>query len=129
MSESVPSRYLRPHQIAALVQIGDCCVPGERSESGERFGSGEREVPSFRELGCVRHVDRVLEHVAEADRASLGLLLSILWACPAPLHRRLLRWAAGSFEARGPLAPLLREVDYGLRGLVLTLYFSEWTKA
>jgi hypothetical protein len=90
---------------------------------------GEGEIPSFRALGCVRHVDRVLEHVAEADRASLGLLLSVLWACPDALHRRLLRWAARSFEARGPLAPLLREVDYGLRGLVLTLYFSEWTTA
>ena len=123
MSSPVSSRYLRPHQIAALVRIGDCCVPGEHA------APGEPEIPSFRALGCVRHVDRVLEHVAEADRASLGLLLSVLSACPAGLHRRLLLWAAGSFEARGPLAPLLREVDYGLRGLVLTLYFSEWTSA
>lgn len=123
MSTPVGSRYLRPHQIEALVRIGDCCVPGERS------ATGEGDVPSFRALGCVRHVDRVLEHVAEPDRASLGLLLSVLWACPGALHRMLLRRAADSFEARGPLAPLLREIDYGVRGLVLTLYFSEWTAA
>jgi hypothetical protein len=110
------SRYLRSHQIAALVRVGDSCIPGE---------SG---APSFRALGCVRHVDRVLENIDRADRLSLQALLSVLWVCPTAVHRGLLRWAAGSFDGRGPLGPLLRQLDYGLRGLVLTLYFSEWSQ-
>ncbi len=102
------------HQLHTLVRVGDLCVPGDAA------------APSFRAHGGVQHVDRVLEQIDPADRASLKMLLSVLWLCPAPVHRLLVRAAADSFERDGPLAPLLRQIDYGLRGLVLTLYFADW---
>lgn len=113
MNGASPSRFLRPHQLSALTRVGDVCIPGDDAS------------PSFGARGCVRHVDRVLHHITAGDRTALQALLSVLWLCPAPVHRALLRSAARSFDRRGPLAPLLRQIDYGLRGLVLTLYFAD----
>jgi hypothetical protein len=108
------SRHLGRLQLAALERAGQVCIPGDAT------------WPSFRELGCVAHVDRVLEHVPEGHRRELRLLLSLLGLLPAPVHRRLLAAAARSATGRGPVARGLRRLDYGLRGLIVTLYFSGW---
>ena len=87
---------------------------------------GDATYPSFSELGCVEHIDRVLENVVEADRNALRLLLGVLWLLPPAVHRWLLVRAGKSFDADGLLAPILRQIDYGISGLVKSLYFSGW---
>lgn len=92
--------------------------------AGECWFPGNRRYPSFRALGCVEAADAVLSHASAADRRALGWLLTALGLVPMPVLRSLMVAAASSATRRGPLGGVLRELDYGLNGLVTTLYFS-----
>ena len=92
LTMSSGSRFLNRLQLAGLERAGNACLPGHGS------------YPSFRELGCVSGVDRVLLHVAKPDLASLRLLLTVLAFCPAPVHRGLMTVAGASFHRRVPFA-------------------------
>lgn len=96
----------------ALERAGECWYPGNG------------QYPSFRTLGCAEAADAVLSHASASDRRALGWLLATLGLVPMPLLRSLMTAAATSATHRGPLGGVLRELDYGLNGLVTTLYFS-----
>ena len=96
----------------ALERAGECWYPGDG------------RYPSFRALGCVEAANAVLSHASASDRRALGWLLTALGLVPMPILRSLMLAAATSATRRGPLASVLRELDYGLNGLVTTLYFS-----
>jgi hypothetical protein len=106
------SKYFSSRHTGALNRIGNILIPGE-----EVF-------PSFSELGCVEHVDRILESMPKPERKDLKLLLFALSFLPTPLLKfwiytidKLAHWPSGV----GNLARLIR---IGLKGLVMSLYYS-----
>lgn len=107
------SRWLTPRQYRGLERLGDAYCPGDDA------------LPAFSALGCGEHVDRVLEYMPEADRNSLkGLLAACSW-----LPSRLLRVGLDLLERFAPRAPWpmgggLRFLQMGVKGLVMTLYYS-----
>ena len=119
MSTSVPPRshgqaaYLTSWQLRGLQQLGDAWCPGDD------------ELPSFSKLGCAEHVDAILEHMDPSDRSGLKLLLGLCAPWPAGLIR-LKMWTLDWLAARlpGPAGAGLRFLQMGLKGLVMTLYYS-----
>jgi hypothetical protein len=106
------SRFLNRRALRALERVGDLMVP--------RLG----RLPSFSELGCIEHVDSVLTYAPPEDSASLRVLLNLLAFVPTFLLRILLR--AISKPDRYPefIASKFRLIDMGVRGVVLSLYYS-----
>jgi hypothetical protein len=106
------SRHLDRRQLRALEAIGDVLVPGDE------------DLPSFSRLGCVAHVDRLLDFMPDDDLQGLQGVLSAASFLPRFLVAALLRWLEAGLWPPGPWAPPLRVMRMGLRGIVLSLYYS-----
>ena len=106
------SRHLGPGQLRALEAIGNILVPGEE------------DFPSFSRLGCVAHVDRLLDFMPDDDLRGLQGVLSAASFLPRFLAAGLLHWLEAGLWPPGPWASPLRVLRFGLRGIVLSLYYS-----
>jgi hypothetical protein len=108
-----PSSYLSRVQYAGLEHVGDVLVPGLDG------------LPSFRQARCAQHADRMLASMYPADRRGLALLLGVLRFFPAALIRLLFAVAGRADRLPGPLASVFRMADIGVKGSVMTLYYSD----
>lgn len=106
------SRYLNARQRHGLTKLGQAYCPGDDV------------MPSFAELGCAEHVDELLEYMPAADRRDLALLLGICSFVPVFVLAGFVRMLLWSPHVPTPLGGALRFLHMGLRGLLLTLYYS-----
>ncbi len=103
------SQFLGPRELAALERIGDLMLPGDV------------EFPPFSQTGCIAFVDDLLRFMGTKDRDDLRTLLKMLSFVPTPLVRAFL----GLCQTRW--TPTLRMIELGLKGLVMSLYYSHKT--
>ncbi len=103
------SRFFGPRELAALARLGDLMLPGDA------------EFPSFSQMGCVAFIDDLLRFMDPKDRDDLRTLLTVLSVLPSPLLRAFLRLCQTRWT------PLLRMIELGLKGLVMSLYYSNKT--
>ncbi|MGD9648952.1 MAG: hypothetical protein AB7U73_24790 [Pirellulales bacterium] len=106
------SRYLNARQRQGLDRLGDALLPGDD------------EFPSFSRLGCGEHVDKLLAEMPERDRGDVLTLLAVTGTLPSPLVRLLVYTLESSDRLPTALGAALRFAKMGVRGLVLTLYYS-----
>lgn len=109
------SPILGARQITAVQRIGDIMIPG---------GEG---LPRYSETGCVAHIDPILEVTPAEDVAGLKILLAVLSLFPDGLLVWFLRFIGRARSGTGPLAGALRNIDIGLKGLVMSSYYSNRT--
>jgi len=109
---SSPSKHLNDRQYAGLLHVGDILVPGGP------------ELPSFRQARCAHHVDRMLAWMNQSDVRGLRTLLAVLLFVPAPVIRLLFAMADRSERFPGPIGTALRMANIGVKGSVMTLYYS-----
>jgi hypothetical protein len=110
---SKESKFLNDRQIQTINRIGDLWIPGDG------------ELPSFEKVGGVKEVDRILSYMPASDLGDLKLLLNILSFFPKFILELLLKLVEKAPALPSPVGALLRQVRLGLRGLVMSLYFSE----
>lgn len=106
------TEYLNAGQFRGLVKLGNVFAPGND------------EFPSFEELGCAEVADEVLEFLPEDDRKALITLLGLLRWTPQFKVRWLVSFLEYAPKVPGPPGNLLRLLQTGLKGLVMSLYFS-----
>lgn len=106
------SRYLSRWQLHGLLGVGDLLIPGDE------------DLPSFSASGCAREIDRVLAPVSEADRKGLALVLGIFRVVPRWVLRGLFALAERR-HGTGPLGAGLRLMWIGVKGVIMTLYYSD----
>jgi hypothetical protein len=114
VSTTFRSRFLSPAQYRGLQRLGDGMCPGDN------------DFPSFSVCGCAEHVDEILELMNAGDLAQLRQLLTAASVLPSVGIQQLLKAADRSPQMgdSNPLAPTLRFLRLGLRGLILSLYYS-----
>jgi len=108
------SVYLNRLQLFALSKIGEVICPANPVEN----------LPSFRELGVIEHIDIVLAEIPEADLGDLKILLSLLGLLPEFIIRGLIVFLEKYRHLNGEAGTLIRTVRFGLRGLIFSLYYS-----
>lgn len=113
------SAYLSNAALRGLNKVGDIVLPGEPHNSDG--------FPSFSATGCIHHVDEVLVTTAPDDVKALNILLSILGLLPATATRWLLQLASLEKHAPGLLGTGLRLLGVALRGVPISLYYSNLT--
>lgn len=82
------------------------------------------EFPSYSQLGAIEHVEAMLETAPSNDIKDLGLLLSILSFMPHFVLNWLVNTMRNSHDKNGALSSLFRQMDLGIRGIVLGTYYS-----
>lgn len=108
-----PSRNLSPLQMAGLAKVGDIVVPGDDI------------LPSFSQSGSLRHVDRMLDHMSDFDRDGVKLLLTIMRFLPRFAIVAILFFAQRDQHFPNFLGAACRMVNIGIKGVVMTLYYSD----
>ena len=110
--DNVHSDYFNKIQLASLQRIGDLYAPGNGC------------LPRFSDTGCIEHVDDVLESVESDDVRLLGVLLFVLRFVPLFMISWLV--VAMNNHHRYPelIAGLLRLISLGLKGVIMSLYYS-----
>jgi hypothetical protein len=109
----VTSRNLSAGQLRGLLKVGDVLIPGDG------------ELPSFSESGAAEHADRMLDYMHEGDRSGVKLLLGLCRFLPRLLIRGLLRLTERPPAAPAALGAALRTIGIGIKGPVMTLYYSD----
>lgn len=106
------SKILSKQALKALNRIGDIIIP----ENGE--------FPKFSDTASIQHIDDLLDYAPEDDISDLNLLLTVLAFMPG----FILSWMVGKMETsrenNGPLGTLFRQLDFGVKGLVFSCYYS-----
>jgi len=106
------SRILSARQARALERVGDIMIPGVDG------------FPAFSQSGSIAYVDPLLEVTPAEDVAGLKILLGVLSFLPRGLLAAFLRMVRREDQAPGVLAGAFRNIHIGLKGLVMSLYYS-----
>lgn len=107
------TRNLTPRELIGLKKLGDCIIPGDG------------ELKSFSKSECADQVDRILDHMPMPDRNDLKMLLGLLALLPkfgVYLFVQLLELSPAIPSIFG--GAILRFIRLGIRGLVMSLYYS-----
>lgn len=110
--KKLDSGFLDSKHLAGICKIGDCYLPGCD------------EFPSFSQSGCIAHVDRVVAFVPEQDLGDLKMILGLFAVLPKPLVWLILRSLEFLFEHGLLLGTMPRQIRFGLRGIVFSLYYA-----
>lgn len=113
------SKYLSYAALKGLNKVGDVVLPGE-PYNNDGF-------PRFSATGCIYHVDEVLTTTAPEDVKALNMLLATLGFLPAVVTQWLLQLSSLEAHAPGLLGTGLRLVGVALRGVPISLYYSNLT--
>ncbi len=106
------SRFYNTKQIASLERLGDILIP--RTE----------EFPAFSDVGCVMYVDEVMEVAKPQDIQDFGLLLTVMRFLPKFMLIWIIKLGIHANKFPEFIAPLLRQLDIGIRGVIYSLYYS-----
>lgn len=104
---------LSPRAKKALTRIGDMLLPGNG------------DFPSFSETGSIEHIDNLTTYAPEGDIGDLDMLLIVLSFMPDVLLSWIVSKMEGAQTSNGMLSPIFRQLDFGLRGLLFSCYYSE----
>jgi aldehyde dehydrogenase (NAD+) len=103
---------LTGRQFAGLLKIGDVVIPGDA------------DLPSFSASGCAQQADRLIAHMSDGDRDGIKLLLGLFRFLPRAALRAILRLTQWDRAFPEAIAAGLRMVNIGVKGVVMTLYYS-----
>lgn len=107
------SKILSKSALKAINRIGDIMLP----KNGE--------LPSYSELGGIEHIDEILRYAPEGDMKDLNMVLSILSVMPKFVLKWLVNKMRRSHERGGGLWVIMRQLEFGLKGIILSTYYSE----
>lgn len=109
------SKYFSRNQLIGLIKAGDVILPGTNVS------------PSFSRIGCIDHVDRMAAYLSSDDLFGLRMLLGLLRYAPKWLIRILMTACSKNDRFPGFIGTALRTIDIGIKGLVMSLYYSNLT--
>lgn len=100
-------------QRRALERLGDVMLPSTP------------DAVSFSESGCSARADDVVEYLPEQDRKDLLTVFTVLSFMPTLVLRLVIKLVERAERARGPLGPTLRLLQFALKGVITSLYYSD----
>jgi acyl-CoA reductase-like NAD-dependent aldehyde dehydrogenase len=100
-------------QRAGLLKLGDALIPGDG------------DLPSFSAAGCADEIHRMLPYMTESDRQGAMIVLTVFRFLPAFLIRAIVALTDYNRYFPGPLGGALRLIQIGVKGMVMTLYYSD----
>ena len=115
MTNSLPAsatKHMQSRHLLALQKIGDIYCPTHK------------DLPSFSELGVIEHIDQVVGPLPPNDLKDLKLLLFLLSFLPSFLLKGFVWLVERAPSFPTALGAVLRMIRFGLRGIILSLYYS-----
>jgi acyl-CoA reductase-like NAD-dependent aldehyde dehydrogenase len=98
--------------LKGIIKVADILIPGDE------------ERPSFSKTSFISELYRMTDFMNQDDKAGLKLLTTLLGLMPSFLIRLFLIVVFKHHLFPGILGSLLRQIEIGLKGIVMTLYYS-----
>ena len=113
-----PARtHLKPAHIKGMLKLGKVII------------AKDENFPSFRSVDPEKYINRMVDYMYEDDRGALLILLKIFAVLPA----FLVSWKLSFFDMgarwRGMAGAPFRMLNIALKGLILTIYYSDMTES
>lgn len=99
-------------QLKGLQKLGDVIMPGGK------------EFPSFSETGCIAFVDTAMGSAHPDDIRDFGFLLLFFYVAPVKVIHWIVKLADNADYFPAAIATLLRKLNIGIKGVVVSLYYS-----
>ena len=99
-------------QLRGLQKLGDILMP-----AGHGF-------PSFSESGCIHQVDTAMGSAHPDDIRDFGFLLLLCYYAPVTVIRWIVSCADHAERFPNLLAIQFRKLNIGIKGVVVSLYYS-----
>ena len=106
------SKILSQPAIRTIKRMGDLMLPNTS------------EFPSFSETGCIEHIDEILVFAPKDDISGLNLLLTVLSFFPGFILKIIIKKMEESHTKEGAVSYIFRQLDFGLKGIIFTCYYS-----
>lgn len=106
------SKFLSQPALRTISRMGDIMLP--KTE----------EFPSFSETGCLEHIDDIIAFAPKEDISGLNALLVIFSIFPAAFLKMIIKNMEQSHSKDGGLSFIFRQLDFGLKGIIFTCYYS-----
>jgi hypothetical protein len=100
-------------QRRGLLRVGDVLIPGDQ------------DFPSFSRSGCAQQAERMFDFMHEEDRSGVQTLLAAFALLPRVLIRGLMALTERHRAFPAPIGAVLRLINTGVKGVVMTLYYSD----
>lgn len=82
------------------------------------------EFPPFSKLGCITAIDEIVAYLPTTDLNDLKMLLNVLSTTPDTVLKTMIKQMMAPDKWPEALASTLRMLDTGLRGIIMSLYYS-----
>lgn len=106
------SKFLSRPALRTIRRMGDIMLPETT------------EFPSFSQTGCIEHIDDILAYAPGEDISGLNTLLVILSFFPGSFLGWIIKNMEKSHSGNSSLSPVFRQLDFGLKGIIYTCYYS-----
>lgn len=106
------SHGFSPLAIKGILKAGDVIIPGEG------------KFPKFSQTPFIKDLGRMSNYMEPADRADFKLLMTLMAFMPSFLIRLILKIAALHESFPVFIGALLRQINIGVKGVILTMYYS-----
>lgn len=106
------STLFNARQLSGLQKLGDILVPANG------------EFPAFSTTGCIERIDDLMGTAHPDDVRDFGLLLLAFHYLPVFVIEWIVRLADSADRWPALIAPSLRTLNIGIKGVVLSLYYS-----
>ncbi|MEZ5504815.1 MAG: hypothetical protein R3F47_14705 [Gammaproteobacteria bacterium] len=103
-------------QLNGLQKLGDVMLPANG------------EFPAFSATGCIERIDDLMGTAHPDDVRDFGLLLLVFHYLPPFVIDWIVRLADSADRWPAFIAPLLRQLNIGIKGVVLSLYYSGYQR-
>ncbi len=107
------AQILSKAAIKGVTRLGDIIIPGNM------------DLPSYSEYGGIEHVDDLLKYAPSADIGDLNLILAILSFMPAFILKWVVVRMTKSHQGGNGVSVIFRQLDLGLKGIILSTYYTE----
>lgn len=111
------SKHFGNRGIKGVVKLGNVVIPGDQD-----FPSFEEH---FKKIKGEIQIDRMLDYLVAHDREGLKLLMPLISFTPSFLIKIIMNMVDNNQKYPELLARPLRFLYIGLKGLILTLYYSD----
>lgn len=106
------SSLFSARQLNGLQKLGDIMLPANG------------EFPQFSTTGCIERIDDLMGTAHPDDIRDFGLLLLMMHFLPEFAVEWIVRLSDSAERWPAMIAPLLRTVNIGIKGVVFSLYYS-----
>lgn len=110
-------RLLSPLQLRGLSKAGDLMLPGSAT------------LPRFSRTASLAYVENIASHLTAPDFSGLKFICALMGLLPVFLVKGLLAVATRADQLPDLLGTSLRQLNIGLKGLIMSLYYSDYTQA